>query len=251
MNHLEKTSQNHYKIRKSHHRNLFCIKKLIFSPISDDKIPKLMIDDESIKYITFASAAQKISNIIMNSLNNFPCPLPEREMEWRHKKLVKKMAQLVITDMTSGVGGNVLNFARYFKYVNAIEIDRKRYIFLNNNVQVYGFDNVNCYYGDSVQLLIEKDDLVQDIVFMDPPWGGRDYKLHHNLRLKLSNHPIEHICNLLFMKERNKMVVLKLPNNYDFDFLYGELRNYSISKYPLERMTIVVVKNYEDLSEIY
>ncbi|MEM0354049.1 MAG: hypothetical protein QXW79_00570 [Thermoplasmata archaeon] len=47
------------------------------------------------------------------------------------------------------------------------------------------------------------------------------------------------------------MVVLKLPNNYDFEFLYRELKNYSISKYPLECMTIVIVKNYNDFPGIY
>ncbi|MEM0354050.1 MAG: hypothetical protein QXW79_00575 [Thermoplasmata archaeon] len=103
----------------------------------------------------------------MNNLSNFPCSIPEEE--WKHKKLIKKMTHLVIMDMTSGIGGNVLNFAKYFKYVDAIEIDKIRYIFLNNNVQVYGFNNINCYYDDSVYFIVENDYLVQNIVFIDPP----------------------------------------------------------------------------------
>ena len=225
-------------------RNLLSLKKLIFPPICEDKISQLMIDNESIKYITFTSSAQEITNIIMNNLDDFPYPGNGVNIKWNNKSLDKKMKKLVITEMTAGVGGNVLNFAKYFKYVNAIELNPVRCCFLNKNIELYGYENVNCYNNDSLHLLIEKDDLVQDIIFFDPPWGGKDYKLFTNLRLKFGDYSIENACKILFQRERNKMIILKLPNNYDFDYLNQELKESRVYKFILDRMTIVIIKNY-------
>ncbi|XWV24854.1 putative RNA methylase [Tupanvirus deep ocean] len=236
---LQITKRNH------NYRNVLSLKRLIFPPISNDKLSQLMIDDDSIKYITFTSSAQEITNIIMNNLSDFPCHDSQNTEKWRSKPLEKKMKKLVITEMTAGVGGNVLNFAKYFKYVNAIEIDTIRYNFLNKNIKLYGYQNVNCYNADSLNLLIDKDDIVQDIIFFDPPWGGKNYKLHTSLRLNFGEHTIEKVCKILFGRPRNKMIVMKLPKNYDFDYLMDELKEYHVSKIILDRMVIVVIKNYQ------
>src|ERR1700678_3664873 len=99
--------------------NIIKLKQLIFPPISNDKLNKLMIDNESIRYITFTQSAYEITNVVMNNLYDFPCPDPAKLRQWNTVTFDKKMEELVITDMTAGVGGNVLNFANYFKYVNA------------------------------------------------------------------------------------------------------------------------------------
>lgn len=231
-------------LQKCPHRNILGLRRTIFPPIEESKLSLLQIDEESIRYITFHTSAQEITNVIMNNLFDFPCPPSAKESTWVGKSLDKKMKKLVITEMTAGVGGNVLNFANHFKYVNAIEINQLRYKYLSKNVKVYGFDNVNCYCQDSLELLIEKDDLKQDLIFFDPPWGGPDYKIHQGLRLRFGKYQIEEVCQLLLEKDQNKMVVIKLPNNYDFDYLEKELNRYRVSKYCLSRMTIVVVKNY-------
>lgn len=228
-------------------RNIISLKKIIFPQISDDKLSDLMIDDESIKYITFKTSAQEITNIIMNNLIDYPCPYiydNNRKQKWNSKSLTKKMKNLVITEMTAGVGGNVLNFAKYFKYVNAIEIDPDRCFCLNNNVKLYELDNVNCYNDNSIQLLISNDDIIQDIVFFDPPWGGQDYKLFYNLKLKFGEYSIENICCQLFKRPRTKIIAIKLPINYDFGYLISELSMYKVSKYILDRMAFIIVKNY-------
>lgn len=265
------------KFNRFNNRNIISLKKLIFPQIDDQKVHQLMIDDESIKYITFSSCAQEITNIIMNSLSDFPCPMeptgscspPEcvnsalvivdssgippdcaskdpskAQKKWESKSLATRMKHLVITEMTAGVGGNVLNFAKYFKYINAIEIDTRRYNYLNNNIDLYGYDNVNCYNDNSLHILIEKDDIVQDIIFFDPPWGGKDYKLFSNLRLQFGEYSIENVCRILLQRKYNKMIVLKLPNNYDLNYFCDELKEYKVSSFILERMTIIVIKNY-------
>ena len=218
-----------------------------------------MIDNESIKYITFYSSAQEITNIIMNNLYDFPCPsrthlisqitpetLQKKESKWKIELLDKRMKKLVITEMTAGVGGNVLNFAKHFKYVNAIELNNIRYKYLSDNIKLYGHCNVNCYNDNSVSLLIDKDDLIQDIVFFDPPWGGENYKFFDKLRLSFGNYSVEIICLKILERICNKMIVLKLPTNYDFDFFTKELSHYKVNKYTLNKMVILVVKSYSE-----
>lgn len=76
----------------------------------------------------------------------------------------------VITDSCACVGGNTLNFAKRFRHVYAIEFAQQRKELLEHNVRVCGLaDKVTCLAGDYHAY---RDRLVQDAVFVDPPWGG-------------------------------------------------------------------------------
>jgi len=247
------------------YRNLRNLKRIIFPLIEEHKLNSLMIDEESISYISFASSAQDITCVIMNNLDDFPIPEgyenfmtgesdPTAHLsfnpqdvvnKWNNLAPIKKMKELVITDMTAGVGGNVLNFANYFKYVNAIEIDSLRCEYLKKNVNTYDHLNVNCYCDDSVKVLIKDDEMVQDIVYIDPPWCLYGfYKLYTNLRLKLGDYSIEVLCKMLFQKKSNKLIALKLPNNYDYEYMRKELADYKFAMFNIERMVVVILKNY-------
>ncbi len=226
----------------------YTLKKLIFPPMKSNNLSQLKIDDESIKYVTFYMSAQEITNVIMNNLDDFPCPDPRLKNTWDKMSVIERMGELVITEMTAGIGGNVLNFANYFKYVNAIEIDSVRCDYLKINTELYDFLNVNYYNDDSVKLLIDEDNIAQDIIFFDPPWGGKNYKAHKKLKLQFGSDTdpksIEDICVSLLKKPRNKMIILKLPNNYDFDYFKSVLSDYTIICFGLDRMTSVIIKNY-------
>ena len=225
-------------------KNLVGLKKLIFPKIADDKIPQLMIDKDSTKFITFASTAEVMTKAIIDCLTEYPHPPEINVADWEKMTPSQRCMCLVITEMTAGVGGNVLNFAYHFKYVNAIEIDKLRFDYLNINLKLFDIHNVNTYNTDSMKLLIDHNDLVQDVVFFDPPWGGKDYKLQSLMKLNFMNEPIETICKKLLSKDRVKIVVLKLPNNYDFNFFEEELKNFKIVKHTLDRLTMVIVKSY-------
>ena len=90
---------------------------------------------------------------------------------------------LIITDATAGIGGNTISFANNFFKVNAIEINKKRFDFLKNNINVYNFNNVEIINNDYIKIM---KTLKQDIVFIDPPWGGRNYKNINLLNINLS-----------------------------------------------------------------
>lgn len=238
------TPFNHYCQQHTEKNKFENLKKKIFPHTSIENVKKLMIDKESLNYITFASDAFYITKIICENLSSFPAPVNIAIDPWNRMTSEQKVKNLVMTDMTAGVGGNVYSFAKYFKYVNAIEINPIVYSCLKNNISVYNLDNINCYNDNSTKLLIENDDIGQDIIFFDPPWGGKDYKYQLDLKLKFGLYSIENICRLLLNRPSNKMIVLKLPNNYDYKYFIDELNMYTIERYQLHKFTILVVKSY-------
>jgi predicted RNA methylase len=127
-----------------------------------------------------------------------------------------KYNDIIITDATTGLGGNTLSFAKLFKHVYAIEKDYNTYKILENNMKEYGYSNVTLINDDFMNIY---ESFNQHVIFIDPPWGGKNYMKHKNLRLKLSDVEIEYICSLL----RKNIIVLKLPINYDFQYLLTSL----------------------------
>ena len=157
-------------------------------------------------------------------------------IEYHINKLELLSKDLIITDSTAGIGGNTISFSKNFKNVNSIEIDKKRFEFLKNNINCYNLENVNLINCDYLNIM---ENLIQDIIFMDPPWGGRGYKKKQSLNLKLSGIPLEDIC--IKLKKLAKILVLKLPLNYNLQSLIKPL-NANIFKYKIKRMFILIIE---------
>lgn len=208
------------------------IKQKLFPSIKNNDIwEKIMIDDESVSYISVPDDAIKISKIIKQH-----CVMLNLDPD-----------NLTVTDATAGVGGDVISFANTFMLVNAIEKDSKRYDCLVNNIGVYKLKNVLTYCGDSLDIIYNLSQ--QDIVFFDPPWGGKNYKTEHSIQLMLSDTYIEDICINLFDENITMttpyIICLKLPKNYDLKQLYEKISNNiksaKIYLYNLNKMFIVII----------
>lgn len=193
---------------------------------------KVTIDDETVSFISTPYDADRITKIIENHCLN----------------INMKPNDVIITDATAGAGGNVLSFAKKFKHVNAIEIDVKRFNFLVNNTTAYGLKNVSNYCDDCLQLIYSLAG--QNIIFFDPPWGGKEYKNKTNIQLSLSDIPIENICIKLFATINPLIIALKLPKNYDLEFMYKKMsdenKKIKIFLYPLNKMNIIILENNLD-----
>jgi len=196
-----------------------------------NKALNLKIDDQSIHYISVREYAAKISNIIK-----------------KHLEIINVNSQnAIITDATAGVGGDTISFAHNFKFVYAIEMDKLRSDFLSNNVAIYDLKNVKIYNDDCTKILNHIDN--HDVIFIDPPWepDNESYKKHTNLRLPLGTDfgSIEDYCNKLvdpsYMKHVPKLLVLKLPKNYDTLHFYKTVKNKNMYYYDLKKMIILVV----------
>jgi 16S rRNA G966 N2-methylase RsmD len=201
--------------------------KLFLEP-PDRNYKNLQIDRESLSYITTPHNAIAMSWIIRNNLDNLD------------------LSNITIFDGTACVGGDVIVFGHIFNCVIGCEIDFNRFRMLENNVNVYDLNNVTVMNEDCLKLIFDMDNL--DIIYLDPPWGGKDYKKKDSLTLSIGDKSVESIVNTLLDPEKTKsklkLIVLKLPKNYDIKQLFYETshNNATLMKYELEKMLVMVFK---------
>lgn len=197
------------------------IKRAKIFPYIKDKMDQLKIDDESHYFITYKDDAVKITRILKKYLFDIGVATSD----------------CTIVDATAGVGGNVLSFSKCFKTVVAYEISEERANFLKNNLEVYDITNVEVIADDCTKRILDSP---CDVLFIDPPWGGVNYKKKKKLRLSVGEMAIEEICKQCIGKCR--MIGLKLPKNYDIKFLFESFdESVSLYLHELERMNIIVI----------
>jgi len=138
-----------------------------------------------------------------------------------------KTSHITITDGTANNGSDTVTFAQNFDKVNAIEIDPVNYYVLKNNISVYDFKNVTMYNDDTLRIL---DKLEQDVIYIDAPWGGTNYKTQLTLNLYLDDLEISYF--FLKYKDKAKVMVFKVPHNYDFNYFINVIKTYEIHIYP-------------------
>ncbi|MES1911615.1 MAG: hypothetical protein MHM6MM_004023 [Cercozoa sp. M6MM] len=142
--------------------------------------------------------------------------------------LSKDKAGASVTDGTACVGGDSLALAAVFAKLNSVEYDRSRYDMLQNNLKVAlspeNLQKVSFLTGD-FNALVASGQLRQQILFLDPPWGGEDYLKSKKLVLRLgSKHLGDCIMNAKTAAPELQIVALKLPKNIDLADLQRHLK---------------------------
>jgi 16S rRNA G966 N2-methylase RsmD len=168
------------------------ILKKIFPEPPNGNYTGLKVDEEGLYSITHPKDANIISESIIDIMGK---------------------SDLQIVDMTAGCGGNMISFIKYFKFVVGIEFDNVRYKILKDNLQKYSKKNYQLLCGDATKYSLNTNNK-NDVYFIDPPWGGPDYKNNPNIQLYLSNIKIE---DFILTLPKDKLIVLKLPFNYNID----------------------------------
>lgn len=132
----------------------------------------------------------------------------------------------VITDATSNVGGNTISlYLSGAQKVNAVEMDAKTSEMLKHNLATYGLPTQSVYNSDYLDVYKK---LEQDVVLMDPPWGGPTYKDEKIVDLYLSGVDIVKICAELIKENKASLIVLKVPLNYNLNRLVEEMPTYQV-----------------------
>jgi predicted RNA methylase len=204
----------------------------LFPYIKDKtKAGQLLIDDDSIHYITVREYATKVTDIIVKHLS----------------KINKNSKNSNIIDATAGVGGDTLSFAKHFNKVYSVEINKTRCNYLQNNIKLYNFANIVTFNDNCMNII---NTIPQhDVIYVDPPWepNGGSYKDHQKLTLPFCDMKLEHFCNKLFdstfMTCVPSLVVLKLPKNYDMQHFHANILNKHIYTYNLGKMIVLVLIN--------
>lgn len=195
--------------------------KLInFANINYVDLLDLKINEDTYYSITNYSDAMYISNLIYKIFNT---------------------KNLIITDATANVGGNTISFGLFkFKKIFSVEINKKCYNYLNHNLSCYKINNVKTINNNYIKIykLIK-----QDVVFLDPPWGGPNYKNKNNINLYLDYTNVNSLINDILNFTDTKAVILKAPFNYNFNGLTNILdkSKITINKYSLNKFFIILI----------
>ena len=184
--------------------------KKIFPEPPDCNYNNLLLDDEGLWSITHIKDADLISHTIIEIMGT---------------------NKLNILDMTAGCGGNMISFINNFYHTTGIEINENRFNLLKNNLDKYKKDNYILINGNSIEYIKS----LYDVYYIDPPWGGPDYKNNQSIELYLSNISIYDIIQLIPI---NKLIVLKLPFNYNID----KFNKYILKKIILNNIIILFIR---------
>lgn len=165
------------------------VKKKIFPEDENIDFSKLMYDEEGLWSITHPEISINICKTLLKycNINNN------------------------IIDLTAGCGGNLISFGKYFNNVTGIELNEQRFNILKNNIKVYNL-NIDLINDDCINYI----DKEYDVFFIDPPWGGPNYKYELKLQLNLGKFELSDLLNKI---KKDKIVVLKIPYNYDYNYI--------------------------------
>jgi len=182
-----------------------------FPMIDADILSKLRISKEALYSLTPPQQAEYTFEIIQRYY-----PLSE-------------IGRMTILETNGGFGGNTLIFAKYFGRVVFVELDQQHMEIAKHNLKLLSpeYDSIEFIRGDVKSMLdfeakTQYPDTrifgkeVPEVVFVDPEWGGLDYKKVRKLDLKISGVNIRVLIQKMFDLGA-KLVLVKVPLNYNFD----------------------------------
>lgn len=194
-----------------------------FPTIDEIKKKDLIMTTEGLYSVSGKNAAKFLAKIIYKNM---------------HSLNVK------ITDATGNNGSDTIMLAKYYKHINSIELDKTNFKALKNNVEVFGYnDKITLINGDSTNILAET---IQDVIYIDAPWGGKNYKKEKQLKLYMGQMELSDIY--LKYKNRAKLFVFKVPLNYDINNLILKTKVQLIKVYNFQNnnrtiFLIICIKN--------
>jgi len=149
----------------------------------------------------------------------------------------------VITDGTACVGGNTCMFAEDFKSVIACENDDERFDMLCNNLEALKVrEKVQPMKGDYTTL---HDKIKQDMIFLDPPWGGTDYRSRDKVICLLNTINVGELTTSIRKCDPDvHVIILKLPCNYDMEDLVEKIGSEASIMVCQFKNQLVVVADY-------
>jgi hypothetical protein len=106
-------------------------------------------------------------------------------------------------------------------------------------------NNITLYQGDCITLY----NWNTDVLYLDPPWGGPEYKSKINLDLMLGDKRIDlWLDEILLRRNRPSNIILKLPHNYNFkrlNFLVNVemIKPFRVRNYVLVLITVHSFQN--------
>lgn len=165
-----------------------------FRDLPEEIRSELQMDEVGSYSITDMKSADQISKLIIKILNT---------------------NNATVLDLCAGIGGNTISFAKYFTHVTAVEVSLIRCQILEHNLNLLELHKNVDIVNENLCSIIDYL-LFYDVIFIDPPWGGIDYKNYETIDICINeNISFAEVCCRLSL--HTKMVVLKLPVNFNLE----------------------------------
>ena len=143
-----------------------------------------------------------------------------------------------LVDATAHVGSDTIALALYFQncQIISIEIQEETAQALRHNISECRLDNVRVIHDDCLNVL-GNEELFVDVLYIDAPWGGVDYKKKNTLSLRLSDIELSEVIKTYC--KRVKFIVLKVPKNFDMEHFKISLNNYNIQTFDYKYNNVI------------
>lgn len=171
----------------------------------------------------------------------YSCLLPSQIVNTQ--KILRQCVRLgtinKIVDGNAHIGCDTFNFALLFPEtpILAVEIHKEVFKCLKNNTGQ--LKNVQCI-NDDILTTMNNVGTLQTLLFLDPPWGGKDYYLKSKMNLFLSKTSVGQFIANMFANDKVNQVLLKAPINFDlsnFNFeLHACIHPLSVEIFPVKRL---------------
>ena len=183
---------------------------------------KLKITDKGLYSISKYQDAKWISEIIKNFLKG-------QNIDIKNETII---------DSTAGIGGNSISFSKYFKKVYAIEINNVHYNVLLNNLEALSINNTETYLNNFLYIM-DTISSKSKIFFLDPPWGGKNYKNFKYFNLKIGKLQIYNVINLLY-DNQFKYIILKAPFNLNLSPIYANIKYENMNVHTNQKKNMLI-----------
>jgi hypothetical protein len=158
------------------------------------------------------------------------------------RNIVGSTRHWIIVDGTANVGGETILWALHSAKVVAIEKDSHTCQILQHNVALYGLsDRVEIVNGDTCRLWPLYP---CDMVCLDPPWGGPDYKNTQDLELFMGDRLLhELVVEMVDAPVGPTWILLKVPANYKWNSKWESLllHRCAVHQIPIRSFFIVLI----------
>lgn len=165
---------------------------------------------------------------------------------------------ILLVDGTTSIGGNFIEFIKHFKYNIGIEINIHRYNKLNNIIKnLQNIKNINNTKNNYKKYTLHNNTIItinssfikiypkilkqytkynNIVIFLDPPWGGKEYKNYNKIIFGLDGKSLLDII-IDIKKYNNINICLKLPKNYYLDIF----SNIKYTQYDFRSFLIIYI----------
>lgn len=196
--------------------------RYIFPIVPNVDTDKLLITSDSYYSVSGEKVSKVIADIIYYHTRNY---------------------DIVVTDMTANIGSDTIRLGLEFKKVYAFEINPITCSVLKKNIEAYHLQNkVEVFCENSVKG-IEK--LEQDVILIDPPWGGPMYKKMETVDIYLDG---INIVDIIKRNIKTKFFVIKVPYNYNFNNFFRNIKPYNVIIYGIRQYLSEITSDYSNVN---